>query len=152
MKKQCLGITKQGVQCKRMIYCVSNDITDIYCKYHVQTFEKEDCIVCTEESNCVLSCGHWIHKECVIKTGKPVCPICRKHILMTLQEYNQTAIYNQQYKEEQIQEDEQELIYMYQDVSQIIQFILTEQFYLEDLEDEQELNIEFVFNLQDQDN
>ena len=29
------------------------------------------------ELKCPLSCGHWIHVECVIKSGKKECPMCK---------------------------------------------------------------------------
>src|SRR5579872_7219700 len=38
----------------------------------------KDCIVCYEslkKESSSLSCGHWIHKKCIIKWGKGICPI-----------------------------------------------------------------------------
>jgi uncharacterized Zn finger protein (UPF0148 family) len=44
-----------------------------------------DCPVCFEllEENNVLSCGHNVHTECVVKSGKCICPICRADITMS---------------------------------------------------------------------
>lgn len=39
----------------------------------------DDCPVCYEDitNNETLSCGHCIHKSCIIASGKAECPICR---------------------------------------------------------------------------
>ena len=50
---------------------------------HLQAFKNwnmEQCCVCLElmgrqQNN--LECGHWIHWECVRKSGRRRCPICR---------------------------------------------------------------------------
>ena len=51
---------------------------------HVEVFKfakPETCPVCYNSIHqCVrpLVCGHWIHRRCVQKSGKPECPLCRK--------------------------------------------------------------------------
>jgi len=53
----------------------------------------EECAVCCEAvtNKDYLSCGHCIHKKCVIKSNKTTCPCCREEILLTredLEQYN----------------------------------------------------------------
>lgn len=42
----------------------------------------DECAVCFEElsSNDVLECKHKIHSDCIIKSCKAECPICRQHL------------------------------------------------------------------------
>lgn len=42
----------------------------------------ENCPVCYEkiDSNELLNCGHYVHKECIMKSRNNNCPICRKPI------------------------------------------------------------------------
>lgn len=50
------------------------------CKYHSR-FEREDCAICFEkfeEGFYPLSCGHYIHQECLKKSGTKNCSLCRK--------------------------------------------------------------------------
>jgi hypothetical protein len=65
-------------------FCNSNDKC---CKLHINhinTFEKpEECPICIEpfQDNLPLfPCSHWICKECVIKSGKNECPVCRTEV------------------------------------------------------------------------
>lgn len=47
------------------------------------TDKPESCIVCLESMTDVKSsftCGHWIHRECIIRSGRLQCPLCRKRI------------------------------------------------------------------------
>lgn len=57
---------------------------DICCKEHskvLTVFEKpEECPICLEKFSSeipLIPCNHWICQECVIKTGKNECPVCR---------------------------------------------------------------------------
>jgi len=105
----CKGYTKSGKKCSRKI---KSDKT--YCHQHLnyKNYEKNECPVCFEEivSNVPLSCGHWIHKNCVIRSGKPQCPICRSQITnLTNKEIEKTRMYFKKYQEERMQEDEDEL-------------------------------------------
>ena len=64
--------------------------TSGYCRWHEKLYsdnEKfiedrpQECPVCYNKLSQVtrpLSCGHYVHKSCVIKSGKSECPICRK--------------------------------------------------------------------------
>jgi hypothetical protein len=53
------------------------------CRKHAGThkIEKEECAVCMDgELKYPLSCGHWVHVECVIKSGKKECPMCKENL------------------------------------------------------------------------
>lgn len=50
----------------------------------------EYCPVCIEKfENKIkpLSCGHFIHKNCVIRSGKTNCPLCKKEVKLTIEEF-----------------------------------------------------------------
>jgi len=44
-----------------------------------------ECPVCYEvlRTSKPLSCGHWVHKKCIVKSLKNECPICRKEVELT---------------------------------------------------------------------
>lgn len=46
-----------------------------------------ECPVCFESinENC-LSCGHYIHRDCLIKSKKTTCPMCKKEVEMSFSE------------------------------------------------------------------
>ena len=48
-----------------------------------------ECPVCVETilDSIPLSCGHWVCRICIVKSGKMSCPLCRKNISMNSQEY-----------------------------------------------------------------
>ena len=52
--------------------------------------EYSECVVCYE-SNCEepLSCGHRIHRSCVIKTTKTTCPMCRSEVRMDMNDLSE---------------------------------------------------------------
>jgi hypothetical protein len=45
----------------------------------------ERCPVCFEDETWVnkepLTCGHWVHYICVIRSKSPLCPLCRKEVI-----------------------------------------------------------------------
>ncbi len=47
-----------------------------------------ECPVCYEPLNedKALSCGHWVHKSCIIKSKKDNCPMCRQKVKLTRRE------------------------------------------------------------------
>ena len=47
-----------------------------------------ECPVCYEplETDKALSCGHWVHKSCIIKSKKDNCPMCRQKVKLTRRE------------------------------------------------------------------
>ena len=47
----------------------------------------DECCVCFDtlnETDSALSCGHYIHMECIVKSKKSTCPICREYIKLDL--------------------------------------------------------------------
>jgi len=54
-----------------------------------QSEKPQDCPVCFESldnENKTLSCGHWVHIDCVIKSKKDCCPLCRQTVKLSLEE------------------------------------------------------------------
>lgn len=47
-----------------------------------------ECPVCYEplETDKALSCGHWVHKSCIIKSKKDNCPMCRQKVRLSRKE------------------------------------------------------------------
>jgi len=67
--------------------------------------EPETCCVCLDPINTKLAkCGHDIHIECVIKSGKPICPLCRGDVRMTAKERRLTDEYAQKYRQQDQEE------------------------------------------------
>ena len=61
------------------------------CKTNSSAFTCEkpnECPVCYEalEDLKPLSCGHWVHKSCIIKSKKDKCPMCREKVKLTRRE------------------------------------------------------------------
>lgn len=89
---QCSGITKKGLPCKKKVKGGK------FCYYHNKTqpsetivykFEKpEDCVVCTDplnETQPLAPCGHWVHRECQLRSGRK-CVLCRTDIVFSKEE------------------------------------------------------------------
>ena len=56
---------------------------------HFQEEKPQDCPVCfesLEKENKTLSCGHWVHMDCIIKSKKDCCPMCRQQVSMSILE------------------------------------------------------------------
>jgi hypothetical protein len=75
----CQGTTKTGSRCRRLVkngtLCIHHQH-----KSHNWIQEKPDeCPVCFEGlgRSKPLSCGHWVHRNCILQSGKKECPICR---------------------------------------------------------------------------
>jgi hypothetical protein len=68
-----------------------------------QAEKSQDCPVCFESldnENKTLSCGHWVHKECIIKSKKDCCPLCRQTVNLSLEEqYNLQELQHQEKRE-----------------------------------------------------
>jgi hypothetical protein len=62
--------------------------TTIKIKMVFKCEKPEECPICYESLNIdePLSCGHWMHKCCVVKSRKDECPICREKIDLTTEE------------------------------------------------------------------
>lgn len=74
----CKGFKIDGTKCTKR----TNDETG-YCHIHKDKHIEEkpsECPICIEKfsrSDKRLSCGHWIHLNCIRKSLKAECPICR---------------------------------------------------------------------------
>lgn len=91
----------------------------------------EECPICYESLNTEkpLSCGHWMHKCCVIKSKKDECPICREKIELTVEERIEiTSLkvkdmlgipFNDNMEDEYYEEDEEEYIEYIEDDNEI---------------------------------
>lgn len=77
----CLGVTKKGQRCLNWVKDGS-----CYCRLHTPDFKESkpsECPVCVESfgsEDTHLECGHWVHKACVVKSGKAECPMCRRRL------------------------------------------------------------------------
>ena len=91
---ECNSTTKKGMKCKNK--CNKNYY---YCKVHSikHKFQKpEECSICMDSTSNIhtpLSCGHWIHKKCIIQWGKNECPICRRKINVIKHKVNNSIDY-----------------------------------------------------------
>lgn len=59
-----------------------------------------ECPVCMDELDekaKPLLCGHWVHRSCVVQSGKAQCPICRRHVYMSAIERRACAAYKHRY-------------------------------------------------------
>jgi hypothetical protein len=98
IKKQKIEIKKRKKckhpQCKKMISINEDKIQKItpLCTEHqkmVDKYEKpNECLICVEEFDKLnylplFPCCHWICKNCVIKTGKKECPVCRQPVILS---------------------------------------------------------------------
>ena len=67
-------------------------------------FEEKECAVCIEsfeeEFNPLNPCGHYIHEECVYKTGTNLCPICRCEVIFSEKSMAEFAKYKKQREDE----------------------------------------------------
>lgn len=64
----------------------------------------ENCPICYEDEQhdngfyITLTCGHQLHKECMIKCGRPICPICKQFVYMTPDVFLRLRINNLRWK------------------------------------------------------
>lgn len=59
-----------------------------------------ECPVCMEEFDekaKPLLCGHWVHRSCVVQSGKTQCPVCRQHVYMSASERRACTAYKHRY-------------------------------------------------------
>lgn len=83
--------TKKPVQCSGMnivedhLERCTNITNTKYCEEHQERYKYEkpdDCPICmdtiSEQTEIPLSCGHWIHKDCLVPTNLHICPVCRQ--------------------------------------------------------------------------
>jgi hypothetical protein len=98
-------LVKHKRMCKNKLY------TSKKCKLHLNknVFDKPNkCIVCYNKisiNDRPFSCGHWVHIDCIYKSCKQECPICRQYIYMnkrelsTLNEYIKIRQYEKNQEE-----------------------------------------------------
>jgi hypothetical protein len=108
------SLTKRSKNKKEVKMCVvsqcKNKSTNHYdlCRKHCgkHKYDREDCAICMENfPQQPLSCGHWIHFDCIIKTEKKECPMCKSVLSFTR---DQLKKFNQYQREIQIKRDQEE--------------------------------------------
>lgn len=85
----CCAKTNRGSDCKN-----KRLKNEYYCHKHKKDFcsrleKPEECFICTDalgDKDNLLSCGHWMHRSCFLKTNKDTCPICRKKVKLSKEE------------------------------------------------------------------
>ncbi len=74
--------------------------------------EIQECVVCNEECSERTTCRHIVHVECIARSGKAECPMCRQEVTIS-EEYqtifNQAVLRNRRVEEERNREAAQEL-------------------------------------------
>ena len=92
--------------------CKNKEKSHLKCSVHQKknVFEKPDtCIVCYEsltKNDYPFECGHWIHIDCIYKSCKQECPVCRNPI--TLNSHQQSRFNKYKKKAEKEEEDEED--------------------------------------------
>jgi hypothetical protein len=132
----CNAKTIKGQSCKNKCMDKLN-----YCKIHnyIYKIEKpEDCLICCESlkrEKYPLSCGHWIHKECIYKWSKKQCPVCTLPIKLTKKESRIFELYRKEIELDIILDLLRDVIF-----DNIIDFqqILEDEDYSEELSEEDE--------------
>lgn len=89
--------------------CFNSAVNDIYsfCMNHmsnqtpIHEIEKpSECPICFEpdidqnDPYLQLTCGHWIHKNCIIRAGRVGCPLCRQFIFLEKKVFLNVRIVN----------------------------------------------------------
>lgn len=84
---------------------------------HEHKFKEEYCAVCTDKFETNFTplnpCGHYIHNECVVNSGKEECPICRSKVILSEEDKKKTNEVNKNFKRENNDEYERQLINIY---------------------------------------
>jgi hypothetical protein len=87
-----------------------------FCKKHSIQFKfdkPEECCVCLEklknEKYPLRDCGHWIHHNCVILTGKDECPCCRGKVKLTKEQQTSLNEVKNKNKKEKLEEEQREI-------------------------------------------
>ena len=88
MNKKCSAMCIKGTKTMKCSKIAKENCD--FCDEHMHQYRLEkpcECPICfdgLEKGEIPLSCGHWFHKDCLKKTEKNSCPVCRK--LMTKNE------------------------------------------------------------------
>ena len=91
--KTCCAKTKKGNKCKNRVSSINHgESIKLFCKRHTKQYGLEkpvDCPICMEpltDNDNPIQCGHWIHKDCLMKCKAETCPMCRSAIKFTQEE------------------------------------------------------------------
>jgi hypothetical protein len=74
--------------------------------------EIQECIVCNEECSERTPCGHVVHLECVARSGKEECPMCRQETRVPVAHrelFDQAVQRNRRVEEERNREAAEEI-------------------------------------------
>jgi hypothetical protein len=74
---------------------------------------QDDCHVCCDSIDEPLSCGHWIHIDCVVQTGNPNCPLCKRVITMSCENAVKMEQIKNNKKRQQEETERRELLNTY---------------------------------------
>ena len=100
------------------------------------TCEKpSECPVCYEELEDLkpLSCGHWVHKNCIIKSKKDKCPMCREKVKLTRREREEMINLMAEEEDQPLpSEQEEELPYTMPNENTIVTLDIRRRFRVED--------------------
>jgi hypothetical protein len=124
--KNCQGKTAKGELCKRKVvadcgYCKSHlsqwngmkcadsmNLTKEEWKQEESSMEEEDCPVCTDplsKKDVIEGCHHRVHIDCIIKSGKDECPLCRGPVHLKATQRKKLERIQRKYKKEEIREE-----------------------------------------------
>ena len=94
--------------------CVANqrDMCRKHCKKY--PFDKpEECPVCLDtlkdEKYPLLECGHWVHHDCVINSGKAECPCCRAQVKLNKTQQSKLKKIHNKFKRDKEEEERREI-------------------------------------------
>jgi hypothetical protein len=102
----CKGFTKRKTPCKN-----KPKNNEEYCHLHKinNEYKESECCICLEvftpDFKPLKNCNHYIHIECVYKSGKNICPVCRAPVEFNKKEEKQFQKYKKKLEEEKERED-----------------------------------------------
>lgn len=102
-------LNKQKRYCKKTIFPNYN-----FCNTHnhhekplIELEKPEECTICLDEfeiNEKPLKCGHWVHRQCIVKSGKNQCPICRFTVYLKPEEIKKCKEYHLAYKRSNVRD------------------------------------------------
>lgn len=103
---------------KHKRYCKNKRYRNLdTCKLHQNknVFDKpENCVVCYEKltiNDPPLNCGHWVHIDCILMSGKSQCPLCRQSVSINNRQLVQLEHYRKIHHENNTDPNYYPLIY-----------------------------------------
>lgn len=123
----CLGITNKGKRCNKKTL-------NGYCKYHIsqkdppdehssleehsssdecssrdECSSSDECCVCTDpvqkDKKILCECNSSVHRECIVKSGKSECPVCRRTVVLKVSEKKRMKEYAEKYRKDMAWEE-----------------------------------------------